>query len=155
MCLIAAALALQSTPAACQVVDSALWVADGVVNAIARDGNTIYIGGYFTQVGPPTGGGVSLSATTGVALTTFPRVAGSVYASASDGSGGWYIGGAFESVGDLPRSNLAHILVDGSVTDWSPAPNGRVYALVLNGGEVCVGEHSRPSAVRSAIASLH
>ncbi|MCS6803032.1 MAG: hypothetical protein NZ773_13970, partial [Dehalococcoidia bacterium] len=30
-------------------------VTDGIVNAVARAGNAIYLGGNFTSVGPPTG----------------------------------------------------------------------------------------------------
>ena len=54
----AATLGLGCGPAAAQQVKSGLWVTDGSVNAIVRNGNTVYIGGSFTQVGPSTGGGV-------------------------------------------------------------------------------------------------
>jgi hypothetical protein len=44
-----------------------------------------------------------------------PRVAGTVYAVAPDGSGGWYVGGSFTHVGGTPRSNLAHVFADQSL----------------------------------------
>ena len=43
---------------------------------------------------------------------------GTVNTSASDGAGGWFIGGNFSHVGGLPRYGLAHILADGNVSDW-------------------------------------
>ena len=35
------------------------WVTNGGVNAIVMTGSTVYIGGSFTVVGPPTGNGDS------------------------------------------------------------------------------------------------
>ena len=46
---------------------------------------------------------------------------GSVEAVAPDGSGGWYIGGSFDTVGGLTRDRLAHILANKTVdTSWNP-----------------------------------
>ena len=65
-------------------------VTDGQVNAVARsaDGNTLYLGGDFTRVGPSTGGFAAIDSTTGTASASFPKVEGQVYASVSDGAGG-------------------------------------------------------------------
>ena len=48
-----------------QTVDNNLWVTNGDVNAIVRSANTIYIGGHFTYVGPPTGYGAAIDINTG------------------------------------------------------------------------------------------
>ena len=45
---------------------------------VARAGNTIYLAGYFTRVGPITGGGVPLDRQLGQPADPFPRVAGAV-----------------------------------------------------------------------------
>ncbi len=133
-------LALGTTPAATQAVDPNLWGTDGTVTAIARSGNTVYIGGAFTQVGASSGYGVPLSKMTGEALRPYPKVAGGyVFAVAPDGEGGWYVGGDFAALGGLPRSNLAHILVDGSVAPWDPSPDGWVSAIAVCGTTVYVG----------------
>ena len=127
-----------------QAVDEKLWVANGPVKAIVtsggfRSGDKIYIGGEFTQVGPSTGGGAPLDPTTGQLPASFPRVAGTVYAVAPDGSNGWFIGGDFTSVGKFPRSHLAHILGDLSVDSWDPQADAPVRALVVSGSKLIVG----------------
>src|SRR5207244_6697337 len=87
------------------------------VRALASSGNTIYLGGDFTQIGRPTGGLLGLDPTS-AALVVLPKVLGTVYAMAPDGTGGWFIGGSFTYVGGALRSNLAHIASDGSVLSW-------------------------------------
>src|SRR5215831_16037404 len=121
-----------------QTIDPAFPSTDGVVNAVVRDGNTLYIGGNFTMVGPSTGSGVPVDKTNGLPVSPFAKVAGIVEAAASDGSGGWYIGGLFSAVGGVPRSNLAHINGDGSVASWDPGTDQTVYALALSGSTVYV-----------------
>jgi hypothetical protein len=98
-----------------QTIRQDLWVTNGTVSDVVPSGSTIYIGGYFTYVGPPTGSAAPLDAVTGAALG-IPRINGGVYAIAPDGSGGWYIGGHFTSVGGLARSNIAHISADHTVS---------------------------------------
>jgi len=113
-------------------------VTDGGVQAIAQSGGTIYIGGSFSVVCPYTGGAVALDASSGVPVTGFPKVEGPVLAIAPDGSGGWYIGGAFSRVGGLYRSCLAHVDAANQVTAWDPAPNAGVTAMAAVGGTVYV-----------------
>src|SRR6266581_2437642 len=44
------ALALSFTsPASAQFIDRALWVTNGSVYAVANDGGTLYIGGFFSR----------------------------------------------------------------------------------------------------------
>lgn len=100
------------------------YVVDGTVDAIARSPDTIYIGGKFSRVGPPTGAAAAVSATTGQPDVGMPKVSGGfgeVYAVAPDGSGGWYVGGNFTHVDGIPRRNLAHVLADKTVDpNWAP-----------------------------------
>src|SRR5262245_44174126 len=123
-----------------QAVRNSSWVTDGAVSAVARNGETIYIGGSFTRVGPPTGAAVAIDASTGAAPQPFLKVmGGSVFAVAPDGSGGWYLGGTFTRVGGQPRSGLAHVDGSGNVADWNPGANDRVRALAVSNGTVFVG----------------
>src|SRR5882762_9914604 len=103
----AASLLMSSGTGSAQGIDENLWVTNGTVRTVVRDGGTIYVGGGFSQVGPATGPAVPIDAGTGALPPAFPKVAGSrVFAVVSDGTGGWYIGGSFTAVGGVPRSNL-------------------------------------------------
>ncbi len=115
-----------------------LCVTNGSVYTTAISGGTLYLGGTFTQIGPPSGGVVALDPLTG-AMGSFPKVAGTAYAVVSDGNGGWFIGGNFSGVDGAPRSNLAHVLADRTVTAWNPAANGIVYALAWDGTTLYAG----------------
>jgi hypothetical protein len=121
------------------------YVTNGGVAAELRVGTTLYIGGSFTQVAPASGGGVRFDNSTGLLVPNLPKVAGAVDAAASDGSGGWFIGGRFTAVGGVPRHNLAHVLANGSVAAWNPDPgavifpeNAFVLAIAVAGGTVYV-----------------
>src|SRR5438128_1730809 len=97
------------------------WVTNGVVDAIAPAGGVTYIGGRFNYVGPRTGFGVGISASTGQS-TGLPEITGhpptadftEVNAAVADGSGGWFVGGLFSHAGGVARSNLVHIKSNGS-----------------------------------------
>jgi hypothetical protein len=120
------------------------YVTDGLVNAVVRSGNRVYIGGSFGRIGPRTGPGVEF-ALDGSQNPGLPEVSGgtdTVNAVASDGSGGWYIGGLFTHIGGVARNNIAHIRADHSVDPaFDPNANGSVGALVLSidGSTVYIG----------------
>jgi hypothetical protein len=90
--------------ASAQIVSPSMWETNGIVESIAHSGNTVYIGGYFTYVGPHTGGGVPLDGTSGQTVPVFPMVEGVVHDAEPDGSGGWYIAGRFQTVGAAFRA---------------------------------------------------
>ena len=126
---------LSSTP------DPQVWVTNGTVRAMATaaDGTT-YIGGSFLYVGPATGSGVALNATSGARDTSFPFVDGRVDAAVPDGAGGFYISGTFTVVGGFARNNIAHILAGGSVdAAFDPSANNSVMALAVSGTTVYAG----------------
>ncbi len=119
VCLAMVCLAI--VPALAQgddVIDENLYVTNvtGAVNAVARAGNTIYIAGGFTYVGPNVGHGTAVDLNNnGQRVVDMPKVDGDINAVISDEAGGWYIGGRFSWVGGLQRTNVAHILADRSV----------------------------------------
>ena len=122
-----------------QTIDQNLWVTNGTVYGVVRDGATVYVAGTFSRVGPATGGGVPLDISTGTPQPAFPRVVGIVRVVIPDGTGGWFIGGGFSSVGGAPRLNLAHLGSDQSVSAWNPGTDGQVRALALRGSTLYVG----------------
>lgn len=120
--------------------------ARGAVRALAfGDDGTLYLGGNFTRIGPTAGGGVPLHPDTGQPVAAFPKVNGLVCAATPDGSGGWYVGGEFSLAGGEPRTNLAHVLADGSLdATWAPqvthaGRRGAVMALAFDGSTLYVG----------------
>lgn len=125
---------------AAQSANPDAWVVDptGAVSAIERTPETIYLGGSFFNVGPPTGQGLPTQSATGAPFARYPRVAGTVWAVLADGERGWFIGGTFERVGGLARKNLAYVYADGRVSPWAPDPSGSVWALALDRGTLFV-----------------
>lgn len=132
-------LLLVAASADAQTVRSDLFITNGQVSAQVVRGNTLFLGGSFSFVGPVTGSGIPIDRVTGAPEPGFPRVNGTVMAAAPDGAGGWYIGGLFTSVGGVPRSNLARVLADHSLATWNPGANGTVRALAVRGTVVYVG----------------
>ena len=109
------------------------WTTNGVVRDIKALGNSMYIAGDFTYVGPLTGGGAAFATQTGAVNTSFPVIDGNVQAVIPDSNGGFYIGGGFSMVGYEVMENIAHILSDGTVdSNFSIAVNGIVWALALS-----------------------
>src|SRR4051794_94863 len=106
---LAALISRPSAATGAAVAQPAGWVPDGPVLTSALVGNTIYIGGQFRYIGPITGGFAVLDQATAYSVANAPVVDGSITAMTPDGTGGWYIGGRFTSVNQLPRDNLAHI----------------------------------------------
>jgi len=121
----------------------ATYVTNGAVDAIVDTGTVTYIGGQFTEVGPRTGPGVGISASTGndLGLAQVSGGGNTVDAVAPDGSGGFYIGGDFTHVGGLARRNIAHIRSDGTVDpSFDPSPDtGQINAIAVSGSTVYVG----------------
>ena len=113
---------------------------DGEVRAQAVDasGNR-YLGGDFSQVLPATGGLAGFAVTDAQHELGMISVTGRVYDMEQDGVGGWLIGGSFTHVDGVPRSNLAYISPDGSLSSWNPVVNGPVNALLLVGSELFIG----------------
>ena len=117
--------------------------ADGRVEAIARIGNRVYIGGSFTIVGgQPRAGLAALDATTGAVDRSWRAdVAGEVAALAASADGTTlYVGGLFTSVGGASRENLAAVAAaTGAVTGWNPGANRLVASLAASATRVYVG----------------
>ncbi len=130
---------LSAGRAGAQAARQDFYITNGTVNAQVLAGNSLYIGGSFTNVGPVIGCGVPLDPATGSPVPGFPQVNGHVNAVLADGSGGWFVGGAFSQVGGASRANLAHVRSDLSVDDWNPGANDQVLALAIEGGTVYAG----------------
>ena len=144
LALALSAVALSAAPVAtaAPIRISVIPGSNGVVHAISEPDSqgTRYLGGGFTAFDSwGTGGGGLVDNQTGLVNASFPKVTGTVWASAADGSGGFYIGGLFTAVNGTTRNNLAHINSDGSLDTWNPIANGAVYSLAVSGTTVYLG----------------
>jgi hypothetical protein len=115
------------------------WGTNGRVTDIVPMGDRVYLAGGFDYIGPQTGYGTAVDGASGVSLSGAPVIDGTVYASAPDGAGGWYVAGSFTTVGGVARANAAHITATGAVTNWNPKPDATVRALAVTGSEVLLG----------------
>lgn len=102
---------------------------------------TRYVGGDFTSFQAwDTGGSARVSISDASVDATFPRVNGEVHAVAPDGSGGFVIGGNFNSVDGQTRTRLAHIRSDGSLNPgFAPVVNNQVLSVAVTGTTVIIG----------------
>jgi trimeric autotransporter adhesin len=117
--------------------------ADARVEAIARIGDRVYLGGSFTTVGgQPHAGLAALDASSGQVVAAWQAdVVGRVAALAPSADGSTlFVGGEFTSVGGVGRTNLAAVRADtGAVTAWNPGANRVVQALAASPSRVYVG----------------
>ena len=137
------------TPVRAQTTTDNLCVTNGQYRSTAISGNTLYLGGDFTYVGPASGHAAALDATTGIANFNLAKVTGVNFANntdtvvnavAPDGVGGWYVGGSFTTVGTSAVTNLAHIKADGTLdSTWLPNPNNVVKAIAVSGNKIFIG----------------
>lgn len=112
---------------------------DGVL-AFASDGDTLYMGGEFERVGPRTGALAVFGRSSDRVDRAYPYFPAGVLAIASDGRGGWFVGGSFKRVDDVSCPHLAHIRADKTLnTGWCPQPDEAVTALTLVGSRLYVG----------------
>jgi DNA-binding beta-propeller fold protein YncE len=116
-----------------------VWVTDGTVFALAATAQGVFAGGDFSLVGPQTGTWVSVSGR-GAVRPASPPLGGEVAAAASDGRGGWYLGGHAFSSGDSVHRGLIHLRADGRLDQrWRPHVKGAVFALARVRSTLYVG----------------
>jgi outer membrane protein assembly factor BamB len=141
------AAAVASADASPPTTISGRYVVSGWVSTTLKIGNTVYVGGEFSHIARRTGSAVVVPTRGGRIEPVRAEVAGGpVYAAVADGSGGWYVGGAFSTVGDARRDGLAHLRADGTLDRaFDPPVFGEVKALVL-AGDILVVAAGQPDA---------
>jgi hypothetical protein len=144
------------------------WMADGVVHAMATDGQFLYIGGEFQNVVSPDGLNriarrnlAALDLSTGLPTTWDPGATGPVYALAV-ADGRVFVGGDFLQLGGLPQTRLGSVTAGISGTPVAlgagVSPDGPVRALALSADQTILyvgGEFLRfGPTVRRYIGSI-
>ena len=146
-----AAAGLGGAPAASLPVTTpgAAWSTDGTVWDMVRIGDTLYLGGEFSQVVSPDGAQrlpranlAAISATTGQPLAWAPATDGAVFAleASADGSR-VYVGGHYGTIAGVTRARLAAVRTsDGTVdTAFGATAGGRIRSLLRVGNALFVG----------------
>jgi hypothetical protein len=116
------------------------------VHALEAIGSTLYVGGFFEQVGGQRRASLAaLDAVSGRATSWNPRL-GPYWASVdalSVADGIVYLAGDFRTLAGRARNGIGAIDEAGHATNWKPALQGRsVYGLALGADRVFVGGHS-------------
>ena len=116
---------------------------NSTVRAMAVHGNTVYVGGAFSQIGQTVRSSryrlAAIDATTGRATAWNPGAGGGVTALAVD-QGIVYAGGGFTSIDGANRNYLAALNEsDGTATSWNPGATSAINSIVPDGGAIYVG----------------
>lgn len=99
-----------------QVIDPAFPVTNYPPSCVHLYGDTLYVGGDFTYMGPATGPLAAIDLVTGAPSETWPAVGGQILAIEPDGDGGCFVGMEGRTfLSGVPRLGLAHIRRDGSL----------------------------------------
>jgi hypothetical protein len=135
---------------------------NGGVYAMAYDGNTIYLGGSFTQVNYggkkwTRSGLAAVNASSGALLSWAPTAKGTVDAMAIDtATHDVYIGGAFSEINGTSRDSLAEISSTGTLEGFKHSVSGSPMALAVGHGLLYLGGHfsSIDSQTRTNLAAF-
>lgn len=127
-------------------------IVDGRVEAIAIDGDTVYVGGTFTQIHDPLNEGVIInqaylfaySKSTGNIIQSFdPQLNNEVLAleTTGDPQGGVFAGGIFGNLnGETSRGRFAKIDINGDrVVGFDARPDAAVKAMVRLNDTLYIG----------------
>jgi hypothetical protein len=136
---------------------------NGGIYAMAYDGNTIYVGGKFTQVNYSgqkwnRGGLAAIDASTGALLPWAPTANGEIDAMAVDlATHNVYVAGAFTMINTTKRDSLAEINgSSGAVGPFKHSIFGAPEALAIAHGLIYLGGHITQvdGAVRANLAAF-
>ena len=119
------------------------WVptaAGGWVGSMCLAGNTLYLGGTFTNInGQARNRLAALDVASGGVTAWNPNANGTIRGIVLSGTN-VYVGGEFTTVGPQTRTYLAAVdTTNGLLTAWNPGPNNIVRAMVLSGSHLYVG----------------
>ena len=117
------------------------WVPDNSLYRVEHSNGYTMLSGAFSYVGKYSGGAVYTDVATGKNIDeTMPKTNGWISDIVSDGSGGWYLAGFFDTVDTVKVKNLVHIKSDKTVDrTWKPNPDNAPSVLKVEGTTLYVG----------------
>jgi uncharacterized repeat protein (TIGR01451 family) len=118
-------------------VDTPFFYTNGKIYQTVTYGNKLYVGGSFTSIGY-SNPYFAVGNLQGDFKQGRHQLNGIVHCSASDGAGGWFIGGDFTKAGIYNRNYFAHLDSAGRVTPLDLKLNGKVRSLWVYAGQLYV-----------------
>jgi trimeric autotransporter adhesin len=114
---------------------------NAVVNTIARNGNTIFLGGAFTELGGATHERIAaVNGTTGEPVSGWTASANYPVNTFVINGSVLFVGGAFTEMNGQTRNRLASLdLNTGAITTWHPSMNGVINTLAISGSTIYIG----------------
>jgi trimeric autotransporter adhesin len=104
--------------------------------ALVAGNGYVIAGGSFAGPTSATGAATLWNKSTGIVGL---GIQGSVSAAISDGTGGWLVGGQFDTVAGQLRKNLARVNASGQLQPFQANINGLVSSLLVKGDTLFVG----------------
>lgn len=118
-------------------VDTPFFYTNGKIYQTVTYGNKLYVGGSFTSIGY-SNPYFAVGNLQGDFKQGRHQLNGIVHCSASDGAGGWFVGGDFTKAGIYNRNYFAHLDSAGRVTNLDLKLNGKVRGLCVYSGQLYV-----------------
>lgn len=157
--LVASPLFAQTLPERTPIAGA--WGPNSAVIDSVVVGDTVFIGGGFDYIGPPTGAFATTDMNDGRSVRAGVGLVGFTSAGTSDGAGGWFV--VTHRLATFYVAGVAHIRADGSLDAGFVSPSftvpfgsADVYGLVAAGGRVYVFGtfHAVGGVARRGIAAL-
>lgn len=113
---------------------------NGIVSALFLDGNTLYVGGIYSQIDSlPQQNLAAIHASSGVLQNWIPNPNGQVFDILRSGTE-VYVGGNFTMLGGQSRNYIGSIDASTALASvWNPNANALVKVLRLHGTEILAG----------------
>ncbi len=127
-------------------------MADGEIHDVAQAGGKVFAAGTFNRITSWTGGLARTDGATGTVVRRAPWIEGEVSVIASDGSGGWYVGGEFDRSDGGACRNLVHLSGSGGIDTRFCAQVDEVLAVALAGGRLYIGTGCCANVAESVVA---
>ncbi len=106
-------------------------VPNGPVFDLELDGDSLFACGDFTYIGGVTGPFLVTDESSGDKVMSLPTVAGKVLAVVQHPSGGWILGGDFQTIDGL--RDLVHLMPNGTLSDLGLPEVGEIRDLLVDG----------------------
>jgi hypothetical protein len=121
--------------------------ANSTVRALALNGTDLYVGGFFSNIGTQTRYRIAKLSTIGAGIADpiwnpQPNTQSSNVNSIILHSGYLYAAGNFDTLGGLPRNNIAKLNLTGTgsaIGNWNPNVFNEIYTMAACGNELYLG----------------